>query len=352
MCLNLSFYLSKNRIQSDNTLSETVLKINSLSKKFKQFIAVNNVNLEVNKGETVGFVGPNGAGKTTTIKLIAKLLKPSSGNILIKKKGGNLQDIHLDSQDLVSTGFLIDIPVFYDSTPYVLLKHYAQLHNYPKNKIDQRIDELLDFFDLTDWKRKRIKKFSKGMKQKLGFIQAIIHNPDLIFLDEPQTGLDPKARIKIRQYLMTLKEQKKTIFIASHMLREISEICEKIAFINNGEIIKFDRIENMEKMLKTSEIVCQLLEPIPTERFGLVEKKLNEKLAPYLDKNIDSIAVESPVQYQPSSKNLIIYYDGKPESKGEIFKILGRDFESEFTVISFSQSKTSLLEKLYLEKIK
>jgi len=333
-------------------LNEIVLKINNLSKTFKQFCAVNNVNIEVNKGETVGFVGPNGAGKTTTIKLIAKLLRPSSGNILIKNTEGNLQNIHLNSQDLVSMGFLIDIPVFYDSTPYVLLKHYAQLHNYPKNKINQRIDELLDFFDLTEKKKKRIKKFSKGMKQKLGFIQAIIHNPDIIFLDEPQTGLDPKARIKIRQYLKNLKEQKKTIFIASHMLREISEICEKVAFINNGEIIKFDRIENMESLLKTSEIVCQLLEPIPIERFKLVEKKLIEKLAPYLDKNIDTTIIESPVQYQTSRKNLTIYYDGKPESKGEIFKILAKDFDSEFTVISFSQSKTSLIEKLYLEEIK
>jgi ABC-2 type transport system ATP-binding protein len=333
-------------------LNEIVLKIDNLSKKYKHFLAVNNVNLEVNKGETVGFVGPNGAGKTTTIKLIAKLLKPSSGNILIKRKGGNLQDIHENSQDLISMGFLIDIPVFYDSTPYILLKHYAQLHKYPKDKIDQRIDELLDFFDLTNWKRTRIKKFSKGMRQKLGFIQAIIHDPDIIFLDEPQTGLDPKARIKIRQYLKNLKEQKKTIFIASHMLREISEICEKVAFINNGEIIKFDRIENMENLLKTNEIVCQLLEPIPIERIEMIEKKLIEKLAPYLEKNINSSTFESPVRYQLSSKNLIIYYDGKPESKGQIFKILGKDFDSEFTVISFSQSKTSILEKLYLEEIK
>ena len=333
-------------------MSEIVLKIDNLSKKFKNFLAVNNMNLEVNKGETIGFVGPNGAGKTTTIKLIARLLKPSSGNILIKNMEGNLQDISINSQNLISMGFLIDIPIFYDSTPYVLLKHYAQLHNYPKDKIDQRIEELLHFFNLTNWEKKRIKKFSKGMKQKLGFIQAIIHEPDILFLDEPQTGLDPEARIKIRQYLITLKEQKKTVFIASHMLREISEICEKIAFINNGEIIKFDRIENMEKMLKTREIVCQLLEPIPIERFELVEKKLKEKLAPYLDKNIDPTIIKSPVQYQSSSKNLTIYYDGKPESKGEIFKILGKDFDSEFTVISFSQSKTSLLEKVYLEKIK
>lgn len=333
-------------------MSEIVLKIDNLSKKFKKFVAVNSINLEVNKGEIVGFVGPNGAGKTTTIKLIAKLLRPTSGSILIKTKGGSLRDIHAESHDPESIGFLIDIPVFYDSTPYVLLKHYLQLYRYPKDKIDQRIDELLEYFDLINWKRKRIKKFSKGMKQKLGIIQAIIHDPEIIFLDEPQTGLDPKARIKIRQYLKSLKEQKKTIFIASHMLHEISEICEKVAFINNGEIIKFDRIENLEKILKTNGIECQLLEPIPMEQFTLVEKKLKERLAPYLDKNLDSTFVDSPIQYQPLSKNLTIYYDGKPESKGEIFKILGKEFDSEFTVISFSQSKISLLENLYLEEIK
>lgn len=333
-------------------MNETVLKIDNLSKKFKNFYAVNNINLEIHRGETIGFVGPNGAGKTTTIKLIAKLLNPSSGTVLIRNRGGTLQNLYKGSQDLISMGFLIDIPVFYDSTPSVLLKHYAQLHKYPKDKTEQRIDELLDFFNLSEWRRKRIKKFSKGMKQKLGFIQAIIHEPEIVFLDEPQTGLDPKTRIKIRQYLKKLKEQNKTVFIASHILHEISEICEKVAFINKGEIIKFDLIENMEKLLKTSEIVCQLLKPIPIVRFEGIKEKLIEKLSPYLDKNINPPIVESPVQYNPLDKTLTIYYDGKNESKGEIFKILGKHFNSEFTIISFSQSKTSLLEKLYLEKIK
>lgn len=244
-------------------------------------------------------------------------------------------------------GFLIDIPVFYNSTPYVLLKHYAKLHNYPNEKIDQRIDKLLSFFNLDNWKKKRIKNFSKGMRQKLGFIQAIIHDPEIILLDEPQMGLDPKSRIKIREYLKTLKEQNKTIFISSHMLHEISEICDKIALINNGVLIKVDFIENIEKLLKTNEIICQLLNPIPPERFESIKNKLYERLAPFLGKDLDS-----PIHYQSGSKNLIVYYDGKPESKGEIFKILGRDFSSIFTIISFSQSKTSSLEKLYSELIK
>ncbi len=331
----------------DHNLTGIVIKTSNVSKRFKKTFAVKNLSLEINKGETIGFVGPNGAGKTTTIKLFARLLRPTSGKILIINNKGNLQDISLNSRDLISMGFLIDIPVFYDSTPYVLLKHYAKLHKYPNEKIDQRIEKLLSYFNLDNWKKKRIKNFSKGMRQKLGFIQAIIHNPEIIFLDEPQIGLDPKTRIKIREYLKTLKEQKKTIFISSHMLHEISEICDKIALINNGELIKVDFIKNMEKLLKINDIVCQLLNPIPPERLELVKKKIYEKLAPFLDKNLDS-----PIQYKPSTKNLIIYYDGKPESKGEIFKILGKDFGSIFTIISFSQSKTSVLEKLYSEMIK
>ena len=108
----------------------------------------------------------------------------------------------------------------------------------------------------------------------------------------------------------------------------------------------------METLLKTNEIVCQLLNPIPLKKLEFVINKLNEKLASYLDKNLDPIIFKSPIQYQPSTKELVIFYDGTPESKGEIFKILGKDFESDFTIISFSQSKISLLEKLYLEKIK
>ncbi|MFW9822144.1 MAG: ABC transporter ATP-binding protein [Candidatus Thorarchaeota archaeon] len=328
-------------------MTEIVIKTNNLSKRFKKTVAVQNLNLEINKGETIGFIGPNGAGKTTTIKLFAGLLRPTSGKILIINNKGDLQDIGLNSRDLISMGFLIDIPVFYDSTPYVLLKHYAKLHKYPNDRIDQQIDNLLSYFNLDNWKKKRIKNFSKGMKQKLGFIQAIIHEPEIILLDEPQIGLDPKSRIKIREYLKTLKEKNKTIFISSHMLHEISEICDKIALINDGVLIKVDFIENLGKLLKTNEIVCQLLDPIPPERFESVKRRLYEKLGPFLDRNLDS-----PINYQPLSKDLLIYYDGNLESKGEIFKILGKDFNSIFTIISFSQSKISSLEKLYSEMIK
>ena len=157
--------------------------------------------MEVQNGEVIGLIGPNGAGKTTTLKLIAKLLRPNSGKILLRNIQGELQDINDKPKELVQTGFLIDIPQFYNSTPNRLLKLFAKLKQYPKEKINQRIDELLTTFNLISWQDKKVKTFSKGMLQKLGFIQAIIHDPEILFLDEPQTGLDPNARFEIRNYI-------------------------------------------------------------------------------------------------------------------------------------------------------
>jgi ABC-2 type transport system ATP-binding protein len=184
---------------------KTIIKLENLSKKFGDFYAVSNINLEVCAGETIGLVGPNGAGKTTTIKMIAKLLRPSSGRILIENLQGELQNLRSNSKNIVRRGFLIDVPFFYkDMTANQLLKYFGKSQNYPRDKINERIDELLELFKLSDWKHKKVKTFSKGMRQKLGIIQSILVDPQIVILDEPQTGLDPKARIEIRMEKLLL----------------------------------------------------------------------------------------------------------------------------------------------------
>ncbi len=332
-------------------MSDIVIKLESLSRKYGDFTAVDNIDIEVFKGETIGLVGPNGAGKTTTIKMIAKVLKPSKGKILIKNNDGDLQDLHKNSKNLIKIGFLIDIPAFYDMTAYQLLKYFAKLQNYPNAKINEKIDELLKLFKLYEWKYEKVKTFSKGMKQKLGIIQALIHEPEIIILDEPQTGLDPKARVEIRKFIRELQDMGKTIFVASHMLYEISEVCDKIALINRGAIVAFDTIENLEGSLEIKEIKCQVLDPISPENLSTIIKKLNEKLAPYLDKNLDPQISKIPIKYNPLKQNFKIYYEGSPEIRGKILKILVREFESEFTVISFMEPKTSSLERIYSQMI-
>lgn len=334
------------------TMSEIVIKFENLTKKFGNFTAVKGVNLEVHRGETIGLVGPNGAGKTTTIKMIAKILRPNSGRILIRTNNNKLEDLQHVSNTATQIGFLIDIPSFYNMTANQLLRYFANLQNYPKGQIDERIDELLALFKLTDWKHEKVKNFSKGMTQKVGIIQALIHNPEIIILDEPQTGLDPLARVEIRKYIRELQAQGKTIFVASHMLYEISEVCDKIALINLGSIIGFDTVENLALTLKTSELNAELFKPLNASELEPLLNRLAEKLKPFLDKNLDPDISKIPVKYFPENQRLKIFYDGKNESKGEILKILIREFESDFTVVSFTQPKTSQLERVYTEMVK
>jgi ABC-2 type transport system ATP-binding protein len=328
-----------------------VMKLINLTKKFGDHLAVDNINLEVHEGETIGLVGPNGAGKTTTIKMIAKLLRPTSGEILVMNKKGELQSLNGKSKDLIKFGFLIDQPFFYDMTAYQILRYFARSQNYPRKKINERIDILLRLFKLADWKHEKVKTFSKGMRQKLGIIQAILVDPQIIILDEPQTGLDPKARIEIRRIIMALRKQGKTIFVASHMLHEISEVCDKIALINHGTIIAFDTIENLEKNLKEKELNCQLLNPIPNENLEAILHRLTEKLIPYLNDYIEKKIPEKVLKYYPDKQSFKILYDGKKESRGEILDIFMSEFKSNNKIISFSQPKASKLEQIYLEMI-
>ncbi len=339
-------------LSSTKTPKKIVMILENVVKKYGKHIAVDNINIEVHEGETIGLVGPNGAGKTTTIKMMAKLLRPTSGRILIRNKEGKLQRLSRNTRNLVKRGFLIDVPFFYkDMTAYQHLRYFALSQRYPKEKINARIVELLKLFKLTDWKHKKVKTFSKGMRQKLGIIQAILVDPQIIILDEPQTGLDPKARVEIRKIIRDLQSEGKTIFVASHMLHEISEVCDKIALLNHGEIIAFDTMENLEKNLKTKELNCELSEPLNPENVISLVDKLTIKLDAYLDHNLDTEISEVPIKYNSEKQILKIYFNSSEDSKVEILKILIKDFEDELKIESYAQPKTSQLERIYAEMI-
>jgi ABC-2 type transport system ATP-binding protein len=332
-------------------MSETVIKLENLSKKYGNFIALDTVSFSVRKGEIIGLVGPNGAGKTTLLKLIARLIRPNSGSVFIKNIDCELQNIHKNSKNLIEMGFLIDIPHFYNTTPYCLLRHIANIRNYPRNKIKLRIDHLLKNFDLYKWKYKKLKIFSKGMIQKLGFMIAIIHDPELIILDEPQTGLDTNARIKIREYLKSLQNEGKTILLSSHLLTELREVCDKIALINHGNLIGFDTIDNLERNFKTKELICEIINPIPIERVNDLIFRLIHKLKPFLEAKADHTNFEGSITYNHQKNFFTICYDGKQTSRSEILNILSTEFESDLTISSFYEPKISQLESLYYQMI-
>lgn len=193
--------------------------------------ALKPLDLKVSQGETFGFLGPNGAGKTTTLKLLMGIIFPTSGSATILGR-----DFH-DPEIKRKVGFLPEQPYFYDylSAPE-LLDYYARLSGVSADARHKRIGELLQQVGLRDVGNKQLRKFSKGMLQRVGIAQAIIHDPDVVFLDEPMSGLDPVGRHDVRELIQQLKDQGKTIFFSTHILSDAEALCDRVGIIHKGEL--------------------------------------------------------------------------------------------------------------------
>jgi ABC-2 type transport system ATP-binding protein len=193
--------------------------------------ALKSLDLAVNAGETFGFLGPNGAGKTTTLKLLMGIVFPTAGTAQI------LGRHFLDPEVKRKIGFLPEQPYFYDylSAPE-LLDYYARLSGVPADQRKRRIGELLERVGLGDVGNKQLRKFSKGMLQRAGIAQAIVHDPEVVFLDEPMSGLDPLGRHEIRELIQGLKDAGKTIFFSTHILSDAEALCDRVAVIHKGEL--------------------------------------------------------------------------------------------------------------------
>ena len=187
--------------------------------------------LAVEEGEVFGYPGPNGAGKTTTLKLLMSLMYPTNGSAKIL--GRDLQDPVMKSQ----IGFLPEQPYLYDHlTARELLDYYAQLSGVPAKDRKKRIDDVLQRVSLPDAGHTQLRKYSKGMLQRVGIAQAIIHDPKVIFLDEPMSGLDPIGRREVRDLIQSLKEEGKTIFFSTHILSDAETLCDRVGVINKGKL--------------------------------------------------------------------------------------------------------------------
>jgi ABC-2 type transport system ATP-binding protein len=193
--------------------------------------ALKPLHLNITQGETFGFLGPNGAGKTTTLKLLMGIIFPTSGTATIL--GRDIGDPEVKRK----VGFLPEQPYFYDylSAPE-LLDYYARLSGVPAGARQQRIGELLERVGLRDVGNKQLRKFSKGMLQRVGIAQAIIHDPEIVFLDEPMSGLDPVGRHDVRELIQQLKDQGKTIFFSTHILSDAEALCDRVGIIHKGEL--------------------------------------------------------------------------------------------------------------------
>lgn len=227
-----------------------MLEIKNLNKSFKKQHVLNNVCLKIDDNEIFGFVGPNGAGKTTTMRIVAGLLVPDSGSVVYD----GIDMVRNSEEIRKHIGFM---PDFFGAYPnlktYEYMEYFASLYGFVGNDIRKRCDELLDLVKLGDRKEAYVDNMSRGMKQRLCMARCLIHDPKLLILDEPVSGLDPRARFEMKEIMKILKGMRKTVIISSHILPELAEMTTTIGIIENGEIVTKGTIQEIMNSINRKE---------------------------------------------------------------------------------------------------
>ncbi len=264
--------------------SSKILEIKNLHKLFGDFKAVNNISLQVNKGDIYGFLGPNGAGKSTTLRMVLGLIRPSEGNIFIE--GENISGNN--RRYLNDIGALIEKPDFYKNLS--ALDNLKILYKMSRLKNNHRVFEVLNEVDLWEKRNQKVGGFSQGMKQRLGIAQTLLHEPSLIILDEPSNGLDPQGQADMRELILRInKEMQITVIISSHILSEIEKIANRMVVINNGEKI----LEGNVRKLMSKELLKVSLKSSDTVRLSEFLKSENIEIEVRNDDIIALINEES-----------------------------------------------------------
>ena len=235
-----------------------------LSKRYGSFTAVSELDLKIEGAKCVGFLGPNGAGKTTTLKMFTDLIRASSGEALI-----NGINVHTNKKAaLASVAALIETPEIYPSlTPREALTMIAEIRGVPTTERKKRIEESVSEVHMDEWIDKRVGKFSKGMKQRICIASALLSDPSILLLDEPTNGLDPRGMSEVRDIVKSLKGKKRLIFMSSHLLSEVSDVCDEVAMIDHGKLIVYDTIANVTSKFSGGNNVVEvgLVRPVDSK---------------------------------------------------------------------------------------
>ncbi len=246
-----------------------MIKVESLTKRYARTVAVDDISFEVEKGQIVGFLGPNGAGKTTTMRVLTCFLPPSSGTANIA--GFDVMKQPLEVKKRI--GYLPEAPPLYPDMEVVeYLNFVGRLKGIPKQDLKRRVEEVCERCAIGDYRQKLISKLSKGYRQRVGLAQAIIHNPDVLILDEPTAGLDPKQIIETRQLIKSLAGDH-TIILSTHILPEVEQTCQHVIIITKGKLVATDSVENLTRRLRGSESVAVEVE----ERNGALDPALAQQ---------------------------------------------------------------------------
>jgi len=299
----------------------------NLTKYYGKLLALDNLTMKIRKGSCVGFLGPNGAGKSTTIKILCGLIYPSKGEAHVNGFNPSREPRNA----LEDVGCIVEVPDFYPQFNALdVLRYYGKIRGISDPELGKKVKEILELAGLSKWAKTKTSKFSRGMKQRLGVAQVLLHDPSILILDEPALGLDPRGIVEMRNLLKEMIKQGKTIFLASHMLYEVQEVCDAVALINKGKLSVYDKVENLEKLFKAQIIEVDLLNPPTSKQLKKVKK------------------LESVKSYSAEKNRIKINFDGDKVAQAKLLRVLVEDIGLQ--VASFRPSAAAL-EELYLHLV-
>lgn len=301
-----------------------MISITELTKKYGNFIALDALTMEIDKGTVFGFVGPNGAGKSTTMSILATLLSPTSGTA--KVGGYDVTEKPKEVRRLI--GYMPDFFGVYDNfktTEY--LDFYGASYGIPRAERLKLIPQLLDLVNLTEKADFYVDSLSRGMKQRLCLARCLVHEPEVLILDEPASGLDPRARIEMREILKELKAMGKTIIISSHILPELAEMVDEIGVIEYGKLIAKGKVSDIQNRMKANRVLQIRMVSRTEEALKFVQEQ------PHVTMVLQD------------EKGLHVHYGGTDEDQSGL---LARLVEKGFPLLSFSEALTNL-EDVFLE---
>ena len=299
-----------------------IVEIRELSKSFGKRHAVNNVSFNIENGEIFGLVGPNGAGKTTTMRMLVTLLKPDKGEIFVG--GHSIRKFPNEARRVI--GFMPDsFGVYGDMTVQEYLDFFGACFKIPPNQRVHLINDLLDLVDLGHRRDDMVDSLSRGLQQRLGLARVLIHDPGILVLDEPASGLDPRARVEIRELLLEVARLGKTILFSSHILADVGELCTRVGILEDGKLVALGTLEQLNERLMTHRQI----------HIGLIDHKEEAQAA------LQGMAGVADVRLLDNlgRASLEVDFTGDDEA---IHQLLAKLLEQGFPVVHFSEENNNL----------
>ena len=252
-----------------------MIELMNLTRHFGELVAVDQVNLSIPAGQICGYLGPNGAGKTTTVTMLTGLIQPTEGTAAIA--GFDIRKNSLEVKQRI--GFVPESGALYQSlTPYEYLSMIGRLYRMKPVFLEERIQEFVEFLQISDHLHQRMTGFSKGMKQKVVIASALIHNPDVIFLDEPLNGLDANTALLLKELIRNLADKGKTIFYCSHILEVVESLCDRVVILDKGKIVADGSVHDLKDMTKRTSLEGVFSELTQAENLGELAKAFSSRI--------------------------------------------------------------------------